>query len=207
MCKVESFMVLRLKLLTFCALIVNLGKLLTNLICPLLFSANYMKRPYICVSWFFCAIFSFSLPVPRPLTLRLPWPRWRHCRSRRGSPYRWTFCWGGCSTFFAVPFYQGDERKAVDVRANHGDHDQVILFDSGSGGLLRHPQAKRKGHGGFQTTLFTHGAFKVQPATPILKLEPDRHGAEGPLRHRLIAVIVRDSERFCFEKTDPRIRL
>ena len=39
LCKVESFTVLRLKLLTFCALIVNLGKLLTNLICPLLFSA------------------------------------------------------------------------------------------------------------------------------------------------------------------------
>ena len=47
LCNVESFTVLRLKLLTFCALIVILGKLLSDLICPLLFSASYMKRPFI----------------------------------------------------------------------------------------------------------------------------------------------------------------
>ena len=47
LCNVESFTVLRLKLLTFCALNVILGKLLSDLICLLLFSVNYMKRLFI----------------------------------------------------------------------------------------------------------------------------------------------------------------
>ena len=73
---------------------------------------------------------------------------------------------------------------------DHADHARMVLLDGGEGVLLRHGESEREGHGRLQTALVAHGALKVQPAAPVLELEPDRHGAEAPLHLSLIAIII-----------------
>ena len=96
----------------------------------------------------------------------------------------------GCPFPFTVVFDEGDKRQALDFRADHTDHARIVSLDGGEGVLLRHPETEREGHGSFQATLLAHGALKVEPAAPVLKLEPDRHGTEAPLHLSLIAVVV-----------------